>query len=300
MSHLLIFGLGYTATRLAVFLRASGWHVTGITRDGRNDSLRWGDPDIATAIASATHILSSVPPANNADPVLTLHGEALAAWNGQWLGYLSTTGVYGDTQGGWVDEETPLKEASRHTPRAMAEAAWRTATTQAPIHIFRLPGIYGPFGRSALDRVREGRAHRIADAGAHMFCRIHVDDIVQTIAASLNQPASAMTIYNVSDDLPASGNDVTEYACDLLTLPYPPLLPLAQAGLSAMALSFYTSGWRRVSNAKIKQALGICLRYPEYKQGLKACLEENNIGFRSSTAPAHPAPQPDPRPPAAD
>jgi nucleoside-diphosphate-sugar epimerase len=273
MSHLLIFGLGYTATRLATQLRGLGWQVSGVTRDGRNGSLRWGDSAIAPRIASATHILSSVPPATG-DPVLDQYGASLRNWRGTWLGYLSTTGVYGHTQGAWVDEDSPLNDSIRSTPRALAEAAWRALDTLAPVHIFRLPGIYGPGGRSALDRVREGRAHRIADLGDHVFCRIHVDDIVTTLIASLTHPAGPMTIYNVSDDAPASGNAVIEYTCDLLALPYPPLLPLDDAGLSAMARSFYTSGWRRVRNNKIKHDLGVVLRYPTYREGLVACLKE--------------------------
>jgi nucleoside-diphosphate-sugar epimerase len=273
MSHLLIFGLGYTAARLATALRALGWRVTGITRDGRDGSLRWGDAEIFQAINEATHILSSVPPATG-DPVLDHYGSILSNWRGQWLGYLSTTGVYGDTQGAWVDEESALSLSARSSPRSVAEAAWRSLNAQTPVHIFRLPGIYGPFGRSALDRVREGRAHRIANIGAHVFCRIHVDDIVSTLIASLAQPVAHLSIYNVSDDEPAPGNAVTEYACDLLKHPYPPLLSLDAANLSPMARSFYTSGWRRVRNDKIKRDLGVTLRYPTYREGLLACLNE--------------------------
>jgi nucleoside-diphosphate-sugar epimerase len=270
---MLIFGLGYTATRLATALLALGWRVTGITRDGRDDSLRWGDADIFPAIKNATHILSSVPPASG-DPVLGQYGSALCSWRGQWLGYLSTTGVYGDTQGAWVDEESALGSSARSSPRSAAEAAWRSLPAQTPVHVFRLPGIYGPFGRSALDRVREGRAHRIANVGAHVFCRIHVDDIVSTLIASLIKPATDLSIYNVSDDEPAPGNAVTEYACDLLKRPYPPLLSLDAAGLAPMSRSFYTSGWRRVRNDKIKRDLGVTLRYPNYREGLLACLNE--------------------------
>jgi nucleoside-diphosphate-sugar epimerase len=273
MSHLLIFGLGYTAARLAIVLRAQGWRVTGVTRDGREGSLRWGDAGISHAINSATHILSSVPPATG-DPVLDQYGPHLCAWRGQWLGYLSTTGVYGDTQGAWVDEESALGRSARSSPRSTAEVAWRSLNAHAPVHIFRLPGIYGPFGRSALDRVRAGRAHRIANIGAHVFCRIHVDDIVSTLIASLTQPATQLAIYNVSDDEPAPGNDVIEFACDLLKQPYPPLLPLDEANLVPIARSFYTSGWRRVRNAKIKRDLGVTLRYPTYREGLVACLQE--------------------------
>jgi hypothetical protein len=274
MSNLFIFGLGYTTIRLATMLRSLGWHVIGTTRDGRRDgSLRWGDPKIKQAIADATHILSSVPPMDD-DPVLHHYGSSLCQWRGNWLGYLSTTGVYGDTQGAWVDETSSLGQSARSSPRAVAEASWRTLATCAPVHIFRLPGIYGPHGRSALDRVREGRAHRISNMNGHMFSRIHVDDIVATLVASLNQPATCMTIYNVSDDEPAAGNSVTEYACNLLKLPCPPLLPLEQAGLSPMAQGFYTSGWRRVRNTKIKQDLGVTLLYPTYREGLLACLAD--------------------------
>jgi hypothetical protein len=273
MSHLLIFGYGYTAARLATQLRASGWQVTGVTRSGREGTLCWGDTAVESAIASASHILSSVPP-EGGDPLLLRHGAKLQAWRGTWLGYLSTTGVYGDTQGAWVSEASPLLQSVRSSPRAEAEAAWRQLPSEAPVHIFRLPGIYGPGGRSALDRVREGRVHRIADMPEHVFCRIHVDDIVIALVASLLRPAAALAIYNVSDDEPASGNTVTEFACDLLGQPYPPLLPLDAAGLSAMARSFYASGFRRVDNTKIKRDLGVVLRYPSFREGLRACLDE--------------------------
>jgi nucleoside-diphosphate-sugar epimerase len=265
MSHLLIFGMGYTGTRLAKAMRARGWQVHGVTRSGRDGTLIWGTPEVLQVAASATHILSSVPPLQDGDAVLRDYADALRA---PWLGYLSTTGVYGDTQGAWVDENAPLGSSTRSHPRARAEALWRDIPN---IHIFRLPGIYGPFGRSALDRVREGRAHRI-DMPQHVFCRIHVDDIVATLIAALSKPKPG--IYNVSDDLPTSGNDVIEYACELLGLPFPALKTLDDAGLTPLSRSFYTDGFRRVRNDKIKRDLGVVLRYPSYREGLQACLAD--------------------------
>jgi nucleoside-diphosphate-sugar epimerase len=281
MRELLIFGMGYTATRLAKHLRAEGWTVHGTTRDGREDSLKWGDPAIPRLIEDSSHILSSIPADGKGppyDPVLRDHYGQLREFKGHWIGYLSSTGVYGDTRGGWVDETSDVTDSHR-TGRGLAERAWRelASLTHAPVHIFRLPGIYGPGGRSALDRVREGRAHRIdlekSAIADHVFSRIHVDDIVKTVHASMKTPGKVLDIFNVCDDEPASGTLVTEFACDLLGLPYPPLQSLAEAKLSPMGRSFYDS-WRRVRNDKIKRVLGIRLTYPSYREGLQACLLE--------------------------
>lgn len=287
----LIFGLGYTASRLAARLLAKGWHVTGTRRTPEPvpgiEVLALDDPAIASRLAEADAVLSSVPPdpaappdpsvpgdndPNQPDPVLRAYGEALRTAPARWIGYLSSTGVYGDVEGGWVDETTPLGHG-RRSARRDADLGWQALARHAaaPVHIFRLPGIYGP-GRSALERVREGKAHRI-DLPGHVFCRIHVDDIVGALLASLRHPDASgeASVYNVADDEPASGRAVTEYACDLLGLPYPPLQTLEEAGLSPMARGFYSES-RRVRNDKLRQRLGYTLLYPTYREGLRACL----------------------------
>ena len=220
---------------------------------------------VQAALAAATHILSSVPPdrASGGDPVLDAYGEVL---KGRELFYLSSTGVYGDKQGAWVDEATPTIAQSgegRRNARAEADLAWLTLGAR----VFRLPGIYGP-GRSALDRVREGKARRI-DLPDQVFSRVHVDDIVSGVVAAMVQDAPAGA-YNLGDDLPASGNEVTEHACRLLGLEPPPLETLEQANLSDMARGFYAEN-RRVANGKAKRVLGWKPRFPTYVEGLD-CL----------------------------
>jgi nucleoside-diphosphate-sugar epimerase len=286
MRHLLIFGLGYTASRLATRLRADGWQVTGTSREGRHGTIKWGSADIPARITDATHILSSVPPEGMGplfDPVLRQYHDQLRDWEGRWLGYLSTTGVYGDSGGAWVDETTstlPTKKNWRQTNRTLSDRHWLElgGIARVPVHVFRLPGIYGPGGRSTLDRVREGRANRIdleaSGKTGHVFSRVHVDDIVETLVRSLKTPARrGPEIYNITDDEPTSGNVAIEFACDLLGLPYPPLKMLDDPSVSAMARSFYAD-CRRVRNDKIKRVLGVKLRYPTYREGLTACLEE--------------------------
>jgi nucleoside-diphosphate-sugar epimerase len=259
--HILIFGMGYTASRLADTLRADGWHVTGTRRMSGGDAVAFDDRyAVLSALESATHILSSVPPlSEGGDPVLAAYGKAITASGAGWLGYLSSTGVYGDTKGAWVDESAPIGEG-RRTARAEADLAWQKLRDNT--RVFRLPGIYGP-GRSALDRVREGKAHRI-DIPDQVFSRVHVDDIVLAILASFNGPAG---VYNVSDDLPCSQNAVIEHACDLLDFEWPLLQSIGEAGLSPMARGFYAEN-RRVSNRKAKRLLGWTPTYSDYKQGL--------------------------------
>lgn len=251
VSSLVIFGLGYTAA--AVAARLPGWRIAGTTRDGRDGTLRFDDERaVRTALAGATHVLASVPPADGRDPVLNRYGDALRGW----LGYLSSTGVYGDAGGAWVDESAPTG-SGRRTARAAADAAWLARGAR----VFRLPGIYGP-GRSALERVRDGRAHRVDLP--QVFSRVHVDDIAHGVVAGFDAPAGA---YNLADDLPASQNVVVEHAAALLGLPPPPFVPLDS--LSAMARSFYTEN-RRVANGKAKRVLGWRPRYPTYREGLRA------------------------------
>lgn len=257
MSRLLIFGLGYSARVLARRLEADGWRVVGTTRDGRGDSLKFDDADgVAAEIAAATHILSSIPPMDESDPVLVRYGE-LVARSGAWLGYFSSTGVYGDAGGAWVDETAAIG-GGRRSARAQADAAWLAVGGR----VFRLPGIYGP-GRSPLDRVWEGAAHRV-DAPGQVFSRVHVDDIAAGVVAGFRGPAGA---YNLADDRPASQNEVVEYAARLLGREPPPFVPLAE--LSPMARGFYAEN-RRVANAKAKRVLGWTPAFPDYRFGLRA------------------------------
>ncbi len=264
MAHLLIFGLGYTAARIAAAMRERGWQVTAT---GSAGDIAFADHDrVLAAVTAATHILSSVPPdrVSGGDPVLDAYGSALAD---KGLFYLSSTGVYGDKQGAWVDEATPTIAASgagRRNARAEADLAWLTMGAR----VFRLPGIYGP-GRSALDRVREGKARRI-DLPGQVFSRVHVDDIVSGVVAALMHDAPPGA-YNLGDDLPCSGNEVTEHACRLLGLEAPPLETLEEANLSDMARGFYAEN-RRVANSKAKRVLGWRPRYPTYVEGLAALL----------------------------
>lgn len=260
MSRLLIFGLGYTAQRIAAAMRTRGWQVRAT---GSAGDIAFADrANVLAALAEATHILSSVPPdrASASDPVLDAYGEALS---GKALYYLSSTGVYGDKQGAWVDEATPTIAQSgdgRRNARADADLAWLTMGAR----VFRLPGIYGP-GRSALDRVRESKARRI-DLPDQVFSRVHVDDIASGVVAAMTQDAPAGA-YNIGDDLPASGNAVTEHACRLLGIEPPPLETLEQANLSDMARGFYMEN-RRVANGKAKRVLGWQPRFPTYVEGL--------------------------------
>jgi nucleoside-diphosphate-sugar epimerase len=260
---MLIFGMGYTASRLADELRGQGWQVTGTKRMSGGNVIAFDDRHaVLSALDSATHILSSVPPlAESGDPVLASYGDTIKASDSRWLGYLSSTGVYGDTQGAWVDESGPVGEG-RRTVRAEADLAWQDFC--GDVRIFRLPGIYGP-GRSALDRVREGKAHRI-DLPDQVFSRIHVDDIVSAVIASLDGPTG---VFNVADDQPASQNAVIEHACDLLGFNWPILQSVDEAGLSPMARGFYAEN-RRISNAKAKRLLKWQPSYSNYKQGLAA------------------------------
>ncbi len=261
--HMLIFGMGYTAARLAEALRGQGWQVTGTKRMSGGDAVAFDDRHaVLSALDNATHILSSVPPlAEGGDPVLASYGEDIAKSASRWIGYLSSTGVYGDKKGAWVDESAPVGEG-RRTARAEADLAWQTL--RGDVRVFRLPGIYGP-GRSALDRVHEGKSHRI-DLPDQVFSRIHVDDIVSGVIASF---AGLAGVFNIADDRPASQNAVIEHACDLLDHAWPHLQSLDDAGLSPMARGFYAEN-RRISNRKAKRLFGWTPTYCDYKQGLAA------------------------------
>ncbi len=264
MTHLLIFGLGYTAGRIADRLALDGWTVEAT---GSAGTLDFADvAAVSGAIGRATHILSSVPPMGGEDPVLTLYGAALAAAPARWIGYLSSTGVYGDAGGAWVDESAPTG-TGRRQGRTDADAAWQALRGAGclDVRVFRLPGIYGP-GRSALDRVAECKAHRI-DLPGQVFSRVHVDDIVSGVIASFGGPAG---VYNLSDDLPCHQNRVIEVAAELLGQEPPPVQSLEAAGLSAAARAFYAEN-RRVANGKAKRLLGWRPIYADYRSGLRAC-----------------------------
>lgn len=279
--HLFIFGLGFSARVIARAALDRGWRVSGTTRSGLDDGLDGitvhafdrDHPLPAQALAGVTHVLSSVPPDTVGDPVLDMAGAALRLLAPAWVGYLSTTGVYGDCQGDWVDEDSPLRpDLDRSRRRVLAEQAWQDSGL--PVQVFRLAGIYGP-GRSAIDTVRQGRARRIIKPG-QVFSRIHVDDIAQVVLASVERPHPGR-VYNLCDDDCAPPQDVITHACALLGVEPPPEVEWeqAQATLSPMALSFYADN-KRVRNDRIKQELGVSLRYPSYRQGLAAILGQRD------------------------
>lgn len=277
--RLFIFGLGYSGLEIAKLAQTAGWQVAGTVRDadkarqytaeGIETHLFDGTaPLAADALSKATHVLCTIAPGTTGDPALKLCAPHLR--KARWFGYLSTTGVYGDAGGGWVDETTPTRPGQpRSVERLAAERGWQATALDAgaALDIFRLPGIYGP-GRSAIDQVKAGTARRI-DKPDHPFSRIHVADIANTVLAALTTSRGA--IYNVADDLPAPTADVVAYACELLALPVPPLIPWAEIAptMSEMARSFYAES-RKVRNDRIKQELGVTLRYPTYREGLRA------------------------------
>jgi nucleoside-diphosphate-sugar epimerase len=283
--HLFCFGFGYTARVLARRLAAEGWIVAGTCRTLDKASalcaagfpvevLDRDHPLPRETLDGVTHLLVSVPPDAAGDPVLAMHGEDIAEIKGlRWLGYLSTTGVYGDRGGGWVDETAALSPSGeRGRRRVAAEAGWLDLWRRhgAPVHIFRLAGIYGS-GRSPFDALRASTAKRI-DKPGQIFSRIHVEDLACVLAASLGQPRPG-AVYNVCDDDPAAPEAVVAHAAGLLGMPAPPLVPFEAAGLSPMARSFYDDN-KRVSNRLIKSELGVTLQYPDYRSGLTAILAD--------------------------
>ncbi|MCZ6637037.1 MAG: SDR family oxidoreductase [Alphaproteobacteria bacterium] len=290
--RLFCFGLGYSASRLADKLQAAGWAIAGTCRSpeivaglrnqGFEAFLFDGDRPLEDAediLRGTTHLLSSVPPGQD-DPVLSHHREDIAAIDGlKWAGYLSTTGVYGDTGGALVDETAPLNPTSERARRRVeAEEAWLSLFHDhgVPVHVFRLAGIYGP-GRSALDQVQAGRARRILKPG-HLFSRIHVDDIGQIVRASMDNPHPGH-VYNLGDDQPASPADVIGFACELLDVVPLPVIDFEEAAkdMSPMGLSFWQDN-RRIDNARFKNELGITLLYPDYREGLRAIKAEDGKG----------------------
>ena len=282
--RLFVFGLGYTALALARALQAEGWQVAGTTRSADKQArlaaagieahrFERDRPlvDPAAALDGTSHLLTSVAPDEAGDPVLDHHLADLERCRTLlWAGYLGTTGVYGDHGGAWVDEATPVAPTMARTRRRVAaEGHW--LASGLPVQVFRLAGIYGPGpGRNALEAVRAGTARRIVKPG-QLFGRIHVDDIVGVLRASMARPNPG-AIYNLADDEPAPPQDVVTFACELLGVGPPPAIPFTEAELSPMARSFYADS-RRICNARIKQELGVVLRYPSYREGLRSILE---------------------------
>ncbi len=280
--RLFCFGLGYAGMALARALVRDGWHATGTRRqaDASKDDVAVAVFSGGTAMANvrelteATHLLATVPPDSRGDPVLAHHASDIAACGGlRWAGYLSTTGVYGDTGGDWVEESAAPRPTSVEAKRRLAaEAAWLDLGTArgVPVHVFRLSGIYGP-GRNTFRALRAGTAVRI-DKPGHAFSRIHVVDIVSTLRASMACPDPG-AVYNVCDDEPAAAAEVIAYAASLLGRLPPPLVPFERAHLRPRARDFYADN-RRVSNRRIKDELGVRLCFPSYREGLAAILAE--------------------------
>ena len=282
MGHMLFFGFGFCAKTLAPLLRAHGWQLSATCRDDEKYDLLEAqgvtplklanEPIRPAQLAGVSHILLSAAPDENGDPALPLLKDALEQLQEKpaWIGYLSTTGVYGDHEGEWVDESAPLTPATKRGKlRVMAETQWRDIDG-LPLHIFRLAGIYGP-GRGPFEKVRKGTARRIIKQG-QVFSRTHVEDIAQVLEASVNRPNPGAA-YNVCDNDPAPPQDVIAYAAELLGLPVPPEVPFEEAEMSPMARSFYAES-KKVDNRRIREELGVELTYPDYRTGLKALLAE--------------------------
>ncbi len=286
MKHMVCFGFGFSAQALAPRLKTKGWQVTGTSRSSESAAtIQTAGYDAATfdgtapsaqvnsALQTATHVVVSIPPSEAGDPVLAHHGsEISSAPNLEWIGYLSTVGVYGDHGGAWVDETTPPTPASQRSKRRLgAEQAWQGldgngGDGRPRVQIFRLAGIYGP-GRSAINQILAGRARRVVKPG-QVFNRIHVDDIAGILGAAIEH-SGTHSIYNVADDEPAPPQDVIAYAAKLLGQPAPPEVAFEDAELSPMGRSFY-SEVKRVRNDRIKTDLKFELRHPTYREGLAA------------------------------
>ena len=277
---LLSLGHGFSAQALADRLVPQGWRVIGTTRKPEKfaqleaqgvEPLLWPS-DIRQPLAEATHLLTSAGPDAEGDPILREAYDTIAkvASNLEWVGYLSTTGVYGDHDGGWVDETSPTEPATvRGQRRVKSEQEWMNIP-DLPVHVFRLAGIYGP-GRGPFAKLRKGVAQRVIKKN-QIFSRTHVDDIAQVLEASINAPNPGR-IYNVCDDDPQPPEVVIEYAAHLLGMEPPPAVPFEEAEMSPMARSFYSDS-KRVRNDRIKDELGVTLKYPDFKSALHAMLEE--------------------------
>ncbi len=278
-NHMLFFGFGFCAEALAPQLAARGWQLSATCRDDEKAArltamgitpIRLdGTPLTPEQLEGITHILLSAAPTREGDPALPLLAPALQTHGLSWIGYLSTTGVYGDHAGAWIDEDTPRgKMGARGQARVDAEAAWGALAEaqDLPMHYFRLAGIYGP-GRNQLVSMQNGKARRI-DKPGQVFSRIHVADIAQILLASIAKPKAGRA-YSVCDDVPAPPQDVVAFAADLLGMPAPPLIAFEDAELSPMAQSFYADN-KRIKNTRLKEELGVELLYPDYRAGLSA------------------------------
>lgn len=282
MKHVLFFGFGFSAQALSNRLDSKEWVITGTSRS---------DEGVAAIIAQGfngvrfdllntipqdvTHLVSSVPPDATGDPVLQKFGDQIAARAiaFDWVAYLSTTGVYGDRGGAWIDESVPLGPSTERGHRRLsAEQAW-SAIPGLPLHIFRLAGIYGP-GRNQLESVRDGTAKRVIKPG-QVFSRIHVEDIAGILLASMARPHPGRA-YNCADDLPCPPQDVVAFAAELLGAPVPPDIPFDEAELSPMARSFYAES-KRVSNERVKTELGYAFRFPDYRTGLRSLFTPRHL-----------------------
>jgi len=275
---LLVIGLGFSGTAIARAAREAGWRVVATARDPASAAPPEGVETVAfdragPAVAAATHLAATAPPGEGGDPVIAAHGAALRAAPLRWVGYLSTTGLYGDRGGAWVDEATePAPAQPRSIRRLAAERAWTAAVPGAALDLFRCAGIYGP-GRSVLDDLRAGTARRTVKPG-HAFARIHRDDIARAVlAAAADPPPPGTRVLHMADDEPAESAAVTEGAARMLGIAPPPAIPFetARAGMSPMALSFWSEN-RRVANAATKAALGLAWRYPSWREGLAGIL----------------------------
>lgn len=283
--NLLIFGMGFTGQAVGRRLREAGWRVIGTARSDDSlaalaaagfEALRFDGTQpgegVAAALAEATHVLNSVPSSPDGDPVLRHHGlDFIDATALDWIGLLSTIGVYGEHHGAWIDEDTlPRPANDRGWVRLEQERSWAELGTRIGLqpHIFRLPGIYGP-GRNQLVSVKSGKARRLVKPG-QVFNRVHVEDIASAVVASMKSPEAGY-LFNVSDDLPAPPQEVVAHACELLGVAPPPEVPFDPATLSPMAASFYGE-CKRVRNERLKRQLGVALRYPTYREGLAALL----------------------------
>ncbi len=283
---LFCFGYGYTASFLGERLREFGWKIAGTTTDPDKraflkqsgiDAMLYDQThtinDPFETFADVTHVLISIPPGADGDLVVDAHGFDIASMpNIEWVGYLSTTGVYGNQDGNWIDERaTPEPTSRRGSLRLRAEQQWNFLHLNdgLPLHIFRLSGIYGP-GRSAIDSVRAGTARRI-DKPGHVFNRIHVDDIVQALIGSMNKPNPG-AIYNLSDDMPSPSHEVVTFACNLIGIDAPPMTEFEQTEMAPIVRSFYKDN-KRIKNDRLKTELGVTLLHPDFRSGLQACLE---------------------------
>ncbi len=280
-THLIVLGLGYTGTAIAAGAAGLGWRVTATSRDPSRLTPPPGVnliefSEAASALREATHLVQTAAPDEHGDPALARYDAGIAAAPAlQWAGYLSTTGVYGDRDGGWVDEDTPVAPTvARAQRRVAAEQAWVAALPGCAVDLFRVAGIYGP-GRSAFDDLRSGQARRVLKPG-HLFGRIHRDDIAAAVLAAMQQGRPpGPRVLNLVDDEPAASADVTAEAARLLNMPPPPLTPFAEAmaSMSPMGRSFWSEN-RRVRSEKTQQRLGLRWRYPTYREGLRAILQQ--------------------------